>query len=352
MVLAFLFLAAAPAPAEETLHFDRPLKVGVEERPPFAMKNSSGEWIGISVDLWRKAAAENKIPFEWREVRLDRALEELASGTLDVGLSAITVTEERSRRMDFSHPYFSTGLAIAVPWKEERPLMVALHKVFTGSFMKMLGVVTFLLLICGILVWRFERGKNPGQFGGPGARGLSEALWWSACTMSGGGYGDRVPLTGKGRIAGVMLMFASILTISLLTASLASSLTMSEFRSLIHGPEDLHGFRVGCVSLTTSEKYMKKNQLKFIPFPDADKGLASVASGKIDAFVFDEPMLRYLINLRFRGKVMLVPGTFDRQDYAIALVLNSPLRRLINQAVLKTMEQESYDEVIAKHLKN
>lgn len=52
----------------------------------------------------------------------------------------------------------------------------------------------------------------------------SDALWWGVVTVTTVGYGDRFPVTGYGRIVGVLLMFVGVGTFGVLTSYLATTL--------------------------------------------------------------------------------------------------------------------------------
>mgnify|MGYP001503123198 FL=1 len=93
----------------------RTLVVGTKESPPFSMKASDGTWTGISIDLWRDIAKQLNLPFEFRETDLRGLLDGVTDGSLDVAVSALTVTAEREKVMDFTHAFFHTGLGIAAP---------------------------------------------------------------------------------------------------------------------------------------------------------------------------------------------------------------------------------------------
>lgn len=80
--------------------------------PPFEMSDSNNQPAGISVEiasalakrLGRQATIVN-LPF-------DGLIPSLKTGKIDLILSSMTVTAERSQAVDFSIPYISTGLAI------------------------------------------------------------------------------------------------------------------------------------------------------------------------------------------------------------------------------------------------
>ena len=46
---------------------------------------------------------------------------------------------------------------------------------------------------------------------------------------------------------------------------------------------------------------------------------------RIDAFVYDAPLLRYLAHKTFHGKLEILSSTFVQQHYGIALRAGSPL---------------------------
>ncbi|MFP3940460.1 MAG: ABC transporter substrate-binding protein, partial [Thermoanaerobaculia bacterium] len=65
--------------------------------------------------------------------------------------------------------------------------------------------------------------------------------------------------------------------------------------------------------------------------------------------VYDEPILRYLV----RGTddpFAVLPGTFERQDYAVALPEGSPLREPVNRALLRVIDRPAWDETLERYL--
>src|SRR4029079_2080815 len=109
---------------------DRELVIGTKEAPPFAMKAADGVWQGISIDLWRRIAAEKNWRYRFEEVQtVPELIGGVATSKFDVAVAALTVTPARERMLDFTSSFFSTGLGIAVAaggppsW---RPVMTAL----------------------------------------------------------------------------------------------------------------------------------------------------------------------------------------------------------------------------------
>ena len=65
----------------------------------------------------------------------------------------------------------------------------------------------------------------------------------------------------------------------------------------------------------------------------------------IDAFVYDEQILKYLTKSKFLGRVRVLPETFDKYFVSIALQDKSPLRKPINMALLEFMKTENWTEL-------
>jgi polar amino acid transport system substrate-binding protein len=310
------------------------LVVGIAVAPPFTIKNEDGTWGGLEIDLWRDIAAKLDLKYEFREMQLVPLLHAVADGEVDVAIGGLTVTGERERLFDFTHSFYSSGLGVAVGShfgrRHLRPVVDAL---FSTGFLQVLIALVVLLVIAGSLVWVFERKFNPNEFGGRHTNGIGSGIWWAAVTVTGVGYGDKVPRTVGGRIVALICVFVGIVIISIFTGTVASLLTLSRFQSIVRGPEDLRKFHVGTMRGTTSEDYLRSIHVQARLYLSANDCLQAVARGEIDAFVFDEPVLKYLAPT-MDGEVQVLPNIFDRQDYGIALPRNSPLLRPIDIALL------------------
>ena len=77
--------------------------------------------------------------------------------------------------------------------------------------------VLFLVLFCSIGVLAFER-DTPGANIHTG----NDALWWAMTTVTTVGYGDKVPVSGEGRVIGIVLMVGGVAMFSVLTALIAA----------------------------------------------------------------------------------------------------------------------------------
>lgn len=349
-ILFLLFFCPSSAASEEAKGKQKPLLVGTKVVAPFAMKTKAGEWTGISIDLWKEIASTLDLSYEFRELDLHGLMAGVADGSLDAAVAALTITSEREERFDFTHPFYTSGLGIAVSGEKGNPWWSVFRKFLSLAFLKVVATLSLLLLGVGALVWWLERRKNPGQFGRGTARGVGSGFWWSAVTMTTVGYGDKAPLTPAGRFVAIIWMFVSIIVISSFTAALTSSLTVSKLGSAVQGPQDLINVRVGSVPDTTSAAYLTETRLSFQRFSSAQEGLEALSQARIDAFVYDAPVLRYLINRDFSARLEVLPQTFEQQNYGIALPPRSPLRESVNRVLLKKIKGKAWQDLLYRYL--
>ena len=74
----------------------------------------------------------------------------------------------------------------------------------------------------------------------------------------------------------------------------------------------------------------------------------ALTDGKVDAVVFDSPVLMYYAANQGNGRVHLVGAPFRKEDYGIALRENSPLRKRVNGALLALREDGTYQRLYDK----
>ncbi|MGR9114701.1 MAG: transporter substrate-binding domain-containing protein [Gammaproteobacteria bacterium] len=326
--------------------------IGTHEAPPFVVRNSDGTFSGISIELWEIIAGQLDLDYEIREMELRELLQGLQNGSVDVAAGALTVTAERVKTIDFSHPFFTSGLGIALIQNKGDKLESAIKAVFSIRFLQALAALVALLLVVALLIWLFERKSNPKQFNGKPHRGVGDGFWWAAVTMTTVGFGDKAPVTFWGRLLAIVWMFASVITISGFTAAIASVFTLQEIEGHIQGPQDLEDIVNGTVKDTTSSHYAANHQLHTVLYKNVAAALDGLANREVDAVVYDAPILNYLAHLKPEEHITVLPNTFMRQDYAFGLPERSPLREKINAVLLEQIATEQWKTMLSYYLGN
>jgi len=327
------------------------LKVGLVAAPPFAMKTAEGAWEGLGIDLWQAVASVLGAPYEMREFGTFEQLEKaVADGKLDivVGLAA---TEHREIILDLSHPYFRSGLAIAVPRDSlGRGWSGFIRRMDVAKILSVIGLLALFWLIAGTAVWTLESRRNQEMFGGGSFKGLGHAVWWAAVTMTTVGYGDKAPKTIGGRIVAIVWMLASIVLIAGFTAVISASLTAEKLTGRVRDHRDLPYVRVGSLAQSAPLKWLGKQGIAAVPFSTENDGLKAVVDDRIDAFVFDELVLRYIVKNAFPGRVYVLAETFDPYYVSMGMPKGSALREPINRALLKIMETDQWNRLIERYI--
>ncbi|WP_197440659.1 transporter substrate-binding domain-containing protein [Polystyrenella longa] len=330
------------------------LIVATREVPPFAMRNADGQWSGISIELLRAIQAEleyksgHEVAIEFKVLSLAEMLDAIENSEVDLAAAALTMNYDREKRMDFTHSFHTSGLGIAVGSKQRGSGWSGIiEAVFSKTFMRIVAGLFLAMLISAVGIYLFERRHNREQFNKGWIRGISAGMWWAAVTLTTVGYGDKVPRTLGGRMIGLVWMFAGLFIIAGFTAAVTSALTLTELRGRISGPADLSKAKVATVTGSTSVDYLRSRHIMSTKHPDVDSALASLATHKCDAVVYDAPILKYQAYQNYSGEVFVLPVTFERQSYAFALPSESPLREVINQVLLRQTSNPSWEDILA-----
>ena len=341
----FVLLLCASSSAEK-------LKVYTKSVEPFAFEQN-GKAAGFSIDLWERIAKEMDLEYEiqWGKSVGD-VIGALERREADVGIAAISITSDREAVVDFSQPFYESGLSILVNAQGQSTWKSLVTGLFTPDFLKLLGAVAVIMILTGHLVWVFERKKNPEQFPEPYLQGVWESTWWSLSTILSGGCDAKGPMAVGGRIVGAAWMLVCIIFITYFTASITTIMTVNQLTSEINGPADLPGRAVATVKGSTAEKYLASHRSEVHAFGTIDEAYAALRDRKVQAVVYDAPILFYEAKRAQGGTQKVVGRLFERQNYGIALPQNSPHRKPMNAVLLKLRESGFIDELQTKWFGN
>ena len=91
------------------------LKVGCDKNfKPFEFKVINGNYIGFDIDVLDIIAKDLGLTYELVPMEFNQLIPALQSKTIDMAVAGMSITSEREKIIDFSHPYFESGLLVMV----------------------------------------------------------------------------------------------------------------------------------------------------------------------------------------------------------------------------------------------
>lgn len=87
---------------------------------PFEYLNQeTGEYEGFDIDMWAEIAKELGLEYELQPMDFNGLIPALQSGSIDAAIAAMTISDERKEKVDFSVPYYDAGLLVLVGADEQ-----------------------------------------------------------------------------------------------------------------------------------------------------------------------------------------------------------------------------------------
>jgi polar amino acid transport system substrate-binding protein len=331
--------SAAPAP-------ERPLHVVTTPIAPFVLPNSD-PLAGFSIDVWNEVARRLHVDFTLHVVAADDRLRAVERGEADVAIGLIVMTPEDEKRVDFSAPYFDSGLQILVRGQHEGRFLSTFHSIPWAAIGELFGVALLVVLLLANFLWLVERRRNP-RFRKRYLPAIGEGLWGSMLIIATGEHGDRDAPDIIKRIAVVAMWLVGVVLVAQLTATVTSSQTVARLQSDIRGPGDLPGKTIAATPGTIAGDYLTRLGLPFIAMANPDEGIRMLTQGEVQAVVLSAAVLQYLAAQPANRMLQVVGPIFRPYKIAFAVRNGSPLRKPINQALLAIYQDGTYEDMYAR----
>lgn len=321
---------------------------GISIFPPLIEKKHD-KYTGFEIELWEKIAQSLSLDYQYKELSFKNLLPAVSKNKLDVAFAGITRTEEREKIVNFSHFTLNSGLLILLSKQSKKDLFTFIKHNARFSYQK---ISYFMLLILAILflfaniIWFIELKSE--VFHSSYLTGIGEALWWAVTTVSTVGYGDFVPHTAMGRLFSAFIIIIGISAFGLLIAKLSSLFTLIKMQYQINSYQDLAGKKVATKAHTTAQDELYKIGAKVIPVNEIEHAYKLLEAGKVDAVVFDAPVIRHFYHIQKDQNFTIAGDVFSPQTYGFALPDHSALRESINQEILRLRESGEYDTLLKK----
>jgi ABC-type amino acid transport substrate-binding protein len=287
-----------------------------------------------------------KVEYVLRELTPAEIMQQLTENRLDLTICALYITAEREKRIDLSVPLGSSRIMVAaLPDKIEHPFRAALRIFLSWGTVKVLGILVFLLFVAGFIVWLIERKKNPEYFGGGFVMGLITGVYWVGSTLASGVCVGVNLKSLTGRIAGLVWMFICALVLSAFVAGLTSSLTLKSLFMESVDIKTLRTLHLGAIRGTLYATVLDRFHIPYKPFNGMDDALRALSVKSIDAFLYSENVLRYVVERDYRNEILLFPTDFRRIPYAFGIAPGGRMRKPLNTALLALMDDPLWEQL-------
>lgn len=348
-IVALLLLGLAAVAARADLP-SRTVKVAVFPDAPFAMLESSGRWDGFAAVTLQAAAIPARVVLEFHECSsLDALIDEVASGTADIGIGNTLVTSARLSRVAFTQPILDGGLKVMVPSDHSHSIARLWEGLVDDGHVRVVAwgtVITLALsFVVAFVLRRLDREFTPHLH-----EGLAESFYHVvSVTMTGKtNYKGNAAPGWVGKIVAAIWLVFGIATVAYLTSSLSSVMTANTLHARINGPLDLRGKTVGTLKGSVGERYCAQHGLNVASFDSVDAAADALVARQVDAVVADAQSLDYFDTSHPGVAVTTVGETFEQRHFAFAVHPgDDDLLRRLNVAILSLREDGALDRIRA-----
>lgn len=349
LFLVLILFLAYPVYAQSA---ERKVRIASRICPPFVM-NDAGQFSGISIFLWDKIAEQLDLEYSIELYGLNEMLEAVVQDQADIAITCLSMTDEREKIIDFSHPFYETHLSIAV--KQHGFLQTLKNIFYNEKLFIAIGIIVIVAALIGSILYLLEHRVNDKLYSMKNKGGkLMEALISGLPFVTSGPIRYYEFKTLSGRTLSAFLAVGSTVMIASITALLASAFTLDQMHSEITGPQDLANVKVGVMEASTSFEYLQEQGITSRIFSDRQELLAALDNGQVEAVVGDDVVLKFKIKEgQTKGKyenLTVLPFVFEKQNYAFALPDESPHRELLNQLLLAVRDTPEWQVEINRYI--
>ncbi|KAF3674783.1 Glutamate receptor 3.7 [Capsicum annuum] len=341
---------------------ERPLRIGFPRRASFTefvTLNSSHNAEGYCIDLFYEARklVPYDVPFIFEPFGTglanpdyDALVNMVATDVFDAAVGDIAIVTNRTRTVDFTQPYVSTGLVIVAPVDNSESSAWVFLKPFTWE---MWGVTALSFLIIAVVIWILEHRVND-DFRGPPKRQITTMFLFSFSTLFKTNQENTVSTLG--RMVMVAWLFLLLVITSSYTASLTSILTVQQLSSPITGIDSLIasnsliGYQVGSFAYSYLKDILNiaPSRLKSLRSPEEFEMVLRRGSGNggVMAVVDELPYIELF--LQNRTDFGIIGRPFTKSGWGFAFKKDSPLATDMSTAILKLAESGKLQEIHEK----
>ncbi|XP_062152265.1 glutamate receptor 3.7 [Alnus glutinosa] len=339
---------------------ERPLRIGVPNRASFVEfateQPNSHTMHGYCIDVFVEALklVPYYVPYRFEPFgngssnpSYDGLVQMVADEVFYAAVGDIAIVTNRTKLVDFSQPYATTGLVIVAPVRDSKSSAWVFLQPFTVEMWCATGA-SFVMI--AVVIWILEHRVN-NDFRGPPKRQIITMFLFSFSTLF--KTNQESTVSPLGRMVMVVWLFLLMVITASYTASLTSILTVQQLSSPITGIDSLIssnwpiGYQVGsfAYSYLADGLYIPRSRLKSLGSPEEyERALRQGPDNGGVAAIIDE--LTYVeLFLSKQTEFGIIGQPFTKSGWGFAFKRGSPLAVDISTAVLKLAENGSLQKI-------
>ncbi len=269
----------------------------------------------------------------------------------DIGFAEVTITAEREKFVDFSQPFFDSGLIIAVHTNHAQKVGR-----FPTVIIRVIGFSLIIFLVgltcvAHIIWWLEKDDEDSHAFSTKYRKGIVDAYWWAVVTMTTVGYGDKCPRKISGRLVAAVWMIIGIMWFAAFTATLSTVLTLNRLQSgSIKSVADLDQRRVTVIEGTTTENYLRYYNIKMVLSDSLAEMIKLLKNDQVDAVIYDAPPLQYIA--KNDPEIQVVGDMFAEQCYGVVFPEDGAekLKEIFSREIINMQQNGEFQKIYNKWL--
>ncbi|KAE8719228.1 Glutamate receptor 3.7 [Hibiscus syriacus] len=338
---------------------ERPLRVGVPYRASFVdfvtELNGTHKITGYCIDVFTEALKfiPYNVPYKFElfgdgrsNPNYNRLIQMIADDVFDAAVGDIAIVKNRTKMVDFSQPYITTGLVVVAPIHNTKSSAWVFLKPFTAD---MWCMTAGGFCIIAVVIWILEHRVND-EFRGPPRRQLMTMFMFSISTLF--KTNQEVTVSSLGRLVMVVWLFLLMVVTSSYTANLTSILTVQQLSSPITGIDSLIanrwpiGYQVGSFAYGYLSETLNIHKSRLVKLHSPEEYETALRlgpdNGGVAAIVDELPYVELFLSKRTDFGIIGQPFTKSGWDLDSALAID------MSTAILRLSESGKLQEIHAR----
>ncbi|XP_046678096.1 uncharacterized protein LOC124365971 isoform X2 [Homalodisca vitripennis] len=316
---------------------------------------------GLSMDLLENIAQELEFDFHLYivsdetygsrvvqsngEIKWNGIVGDLVSGAAHMSFSALSVSSPRSQVIDFSVPYFFSGVSFLAAPKQRTdiPLLAFLLPFSPELWIAIFTSLNVTAVAVAIYEWLSPFGLNPWGRQRSKNFSMSSALWVCWGLLCGHLVAFKAPKSWPNKFLINVWGGFSVIFVASYTANIAALIAGLFFHNAVGDYHDrsLLSQRVGTPRASAADYYIHRaNQVLWehmqrYSVQDVGTGVQHLKNGTLDILIADTPILDYYRATDHGCKLQKIGDAINEDTYAVGMTKGFPLKDSISAVIAK-----------------